>query len=75
MTRLQAAQNRLEAAVARLEAALTHRQEGDGNADLADQLARVREDYAALKTTADTVAGRLDSAIARMRRLLGEAAE
>lgn len=72
MTRLEAAQNRLEAALSRLEAALARAPEQDG--DLAAELQRAREDYAALKDLTDTVAGRLDGTIEHLRRLLGEAA-
>jgi len=73
MTRLEAAQSRLEAALARLEAALVRSPAPDS--DLAIELERARQDYAALKGLTDTVARRLDRTIERLRRLLGEAAE
>lgn len=73
MNRLEAAQSRLEAALARLEAALARASAPES--DLAVELERARQEYAALKGLTDRVAGRLDRTIERLRRLLGEAAE
>ncbi len=76
MTVIGDARDRLQAAVARLEAALD-RPDGSPpqNGELADALEAARSDYHALKSSADSVAGRLDSMIARLRGLLGEQAE
>lgn len=74
MTRLEAAQNRLEAALARLEAAVQRAPAPPADSDLATELARTREEYAALEGLTDNVAGRLDATIERLRRLLGDAA-
>lgn len=73
IARLDAAQRRLEAALARIEAALERAPDAGGDSGLAEDLARAREDYAALKASTDRVAARLDDTIDRLRRLLGDA--
>ncbi|MEZ5666394.1 MAG: hypothetical protein R3F55_02970 [Alphaproteobacteria bacterium] len=69
MSRLEQSQRRLAEAVKRLEDALAR----DGGDDVAKrELAAVRQAYDDLRRTADDVADRLDLAIARVDRLLGD---
>ncbi len=77
MTSLQDAQTRLEAALARLERSLDRAPvPGAGDVrELERALAKARADYTDLKARSDSVADRLDETIARLRRLLGVAAE
>lgn len=80
MTRLKQAKERLDKAVARLEAASLARSAAGGNGKMHEKLAEglaealqaTQSEYAALKETTQTVAGRLDDAIARLRAILKE---
>lgn len=65
MSRLKEASARLERAVDRLDEALEAKR---GRRDAA--LAKAREDCAAVRAVNETVAGRLDAAIGRLRAIL-----
>ncbi len=69
MPGMEAARSRLETAIDRLESALDRRPAVAG-ADA--ELDSLRRDFAALKSNTDTVSGRLDDMIARLRKILGE---
>jgi hypothetical protein len=76
MSRMSDALARLEAAMVRIEQA-SAKAKGSGGADLqlAAELRKAQDDYAALKAKTDGVADRLDVAIGRLGGLLGDAAE
>lgn len=80
MSQLDQANTRLDAALERLESAVRARQAKDGDAggdtatdaQLEQELARLREDFAALQNTSSTVSRRLDAAIGRLKAVLAE---
>ena len=72
MSRMEDAIERLESALDRLSAAVDSRLRSAGLsqkrvAELGSELARLKLDHAALETTVDTVAARLDRAINRLK--------
>jgi cell division septum initiation protein DivIVA len=67
MSELATAREQLEQAIARLETALATR--GD-SADLERALAEARAETQNLRRVADTVSGRLDAAIGRLKTTL-----
>ncbi len=69
MPGMEAARSRLETAMDRLESALDRRPAAAG-ADV--ELDTLRRDFAALKSNTETVSGRLDDMIARLRKILDE---
>ncbi len=77
-SKVERARARLDSAVARLEAALVKQGEaqgssGDGpNADMARELDLLRDENSSLKAIDETVSGRLDNAIGRLRAVIGE---
>ena len=72
MSRMEDAIERLESALDRLSEAVDSRLRTSSLAqkrvaELESELARLRQDHAALETTVDTVAARLDRAINRLK--------
>ena len=72
MSRIEDALARLDAAVARVERASAKAEPAGAGLELAAELRKTREDYAALKGRTDGVAARLDTAIGRLKGVLGE---
>jgi hypothetical protein len=78
-SRIERARSRLDAAVARLEAALENRPAGGDNpaAELASglqaELQSLRRETVRLKAVNETVSGRLDGAIGRLKTVIGNA--
>jgi hypothetical protein len=76
-SKVKRASARLDAAVARLEAALESRTlstSGEGlDPELSRELKTLRGQNAQLRTVNETVSGRLDGAIGRLKDVLGEA--
>jgi len=76
-SKVKRASTRLDAAVARLEAALESRTlstSGEGlDPELSRELETLRGQNAQLRTVNETVSGRLDGAIGRLKDVLGEA--
>ncbi len=68
MSKVEDAVDRLERAVMRLENAMDRLGQSDENRDAA--LTAAKADYAALATTTERVAARLDAAIGRLDRAL-----
>ena len=75
MSRMNDALARLEAALVRVEQAAAKSRPVATELEIAAELSKAREDYAALKGKSDVVAARLDDAIGRLGGMLGEAAE
>lgn len=75
MSDLTAAREKLEKAIARLETALSEQPKGVGNAAVDKALEQARADYQNLRVVAESVSGRIDKVIARLRATLGEDAE
>ena len=75
MSRMNDALARLEAALVRVEQAAAKSQPVATELEMAAELRKAREDYAALQEKSDVVAARLDDAIGRLGGMLGEAAE
>jgi len=65
---LKQATRRLETALSRLEQAIKSR--GDAGEDLRSALESAQHENAALRNLTDTVAGRLDSTISRLKSVL-----
>jgi hypothetical protein len=72
MSELSNAREELEHAIDRMEAALARR--GDGP-ELQRALEEAQQEARRLRAAADTVSGRLDQAIGRLRATLGEGAK
>jgi uncharacterized protein involved in exopolysaccharide biosynthesis len=72
MNDLTAAREQLEKAIARLETALSEQPEGTGNTAADKALQDARADYQNLRVVAESVSGRIDDVIARLRATLGE---
>ena len=72
MSDLAAAQEQLEKAIARLETALSEKPGGTGNAAVDKALRDARADYQNLRVVAESVSGRIDEIITRLRATLGE---
>ena len=77
-SKVERARARLDSTVARLEEALNKQgnvqnPSGDGpNADRTLELDRLRDENSRLKANNETVSGRLDNAIGRLRTVIGE---
>lgn len=72
MSRLEEASHRLQAAIDRLEQVVSARvQQGGDDKALREALEAARRENARLQQVAGTVAGRLDSTIGRLRKLVG----
>lgn len=72
MDDLASAREQLEKAVARLEAVLAVQPDADDSAALGHALEQARSEYRNLREVADTVSGRIDTIIARLRATLEE---
>ena len=72
MSDLTAARDQLEKAIARLETALSEQPGDTGNAAVDKALQDARADYQNLREVAESVSGRIDDVIARLRVTLGE---
>jgi hypothetical protein len=72
MSDIESSTRRLDAAVARLEAALA--QNGGAGSQAAADLAALRRDFDSLRDTASGVSARLDTAIGRLKIVLGDEA-
>lgn len=77
MSQLDEASARLDAALDKLENAVRNRQseagrDGQGDAALEAELAKLRADFAALQETSSTVSRRLDDAIGRLKGVLAD---
>jgi hypothetical protein len=70
MSDLTAAREQLEKAIARLETALSEQPEGTGNAAVDKALQDARADYQNLRVVAESVSGRIDDIIVRLRATL-----
>lgn len=72
MSRLEEASHRLQAAIDRLEQVVSARvQQGGDDKALREALEAARRENTRLQQVAGTVAGRLDSTIGRLRKLVG----
>ncbi len=74
MSDLTAAREQLENAIARLESALSEQPGGTGNAAVDKALQDARAEHQNLRAVAESVSGRIDDVIARLRATLGESA-
>ena len=74
MSDLTAVREQLEKAIARLETALSDQPGGTENSALEKALREARADYQNLREVAESVSGRIDDVIARLRATLGESA-
>jgi len=72
MSDLTAAREQLEKAIEHLETALSIQPDGIGNAAVDKALQDARADYENLRVMADSVSGRIDEVIARLRATLSE---
>ena len=72
MSDLTAAREQLEKAIARLETALSKQPRGTGNPALDKALQDAHANYQNLREVAESVSGRIDDVIARLRATLGE---
>ncbi|MEE8213532.1 MAG: hypothetical protein V3R79_03005 [Alphaproteobacteria bacterium] len=72
MSDLTAAREQLEKAITRLESALSEQPGGTGNAAVDKALQDARAEHQNLRAVAESVSGRIDDVIARLRATRGE---